>query len=169
MEVKRVGHIAFHCRDIEKSKTFYEKAFGCTEKFSINYGQLLENSLRRNPDLDVSKVPMLKMFREKAEQAWLYYMEFPDGFFFELFQSATQELAPEMGKLTGLQHIAIVVDDIYAAYAELVEKGINVKSEPALGPDNTWQFWITDPDNNQFEFMQYTNYSYQLAGNSGIK
>lgn len=41
--------------------------------------------------------------------------------------------------------------------------------EPALGPDNIWQFWITDPDNNQFEFMQYTNSSYQLAGNSGIK
>ena len=169
MIVKRVGHIAFHCRDIEQSKAFYQQAFGCTEKFCIRYGDLLANSLRRNPGLDVSKVPMLKVFQEKAEQAWLYYMEFPDGFFFELFQSPTEELAPEMGKLTGLQHIAIVVDDILAAYAELVEKGISVKSEPALGPDNTWQFWISDPDNNQFEFMQYTDVSYQLLGNPRIK
>lgn len=76
-----------------------------------------------------------------------------------------RHIKTEMKKLTGLQHIAVIVDDIHATYADILKMGIENEGEPRLGPDRTWQFWIHDPDGNQFEFMQYTPESYQVVGN----
>ena len=42
--------------------------------------------------------------------------------------------------------------------AEYLDSGIT------LGVDNTWQFWMHDPDGNPFEIMEYTPQSLQVVG-----
>jgi len=109
---------------------------------------------------------MLKSFKEKGDKKWLTYLEFSDGFFFELFDSTSTEVAPNMSDVTGYQHFSMVVEDIQETYRELLAINVPVESEPRLGQDNTWQIWVTDPDGNRFEIMQYTDKSYQVVGYS---
>ena len=167
MNIIRTSHVAFHCTDVDKSIDFYCKVFGCRVKFAITFPQLLADVCKRNPGIDVDSVPMLKAFKEKGEKKWLTYLEFPDGFFFELFDSVSPDPAPDMGKLTGYQHFSLVVDDIQATYRELKEKNVPLDGEPRMGPDRTWQLWVTDPDGNRFEIMEYTPTSYQVVGYHG--
>jgi catechol 2,3-dioxygenase-like lactoylglutathione lyase family enzyme len=65
---------------------------------------------------------------------------------------------------TGYLHLSFEVDDIYKAREELLAKNVNVTSEIRLGIEKTYQFWVTDPDGNPIEFMQYTEDSYQIRG-----
>lgn len=164
MNIIRTGHIAFHCKDVDESIKFYCDTFGCKLKFSISFPELLQSIVERNPGLDIESVPMLKAFKEKGNKKWLTYLEFADGFFFELFDSPSEENAPSMKDKTGYQHFSIVVDDIQKTYQELLDKNVPMDGEPILGPDNTWQLWITDPDGNRFELMEYTKESYQVVG-----
>ena len=39
-----------------------------------------------------------------------------------------------------------------------------IDSEIELGLENTWVFWMHDPDGNKFEIMEYTKDSYQVVG-----
>ena len=164
MKYVRSGHIAFHCRDVDESIKFYCDVFGCKLKFSISFPDLLDDVVRRNPGIDIDSVPMLKAFKEKGNKKWLTYLEFDDGFFFELFDSPSDEKALDTSKLTGYQHFSFVVEDIQETYKELLEKNIQMDGEPRLGPDNTWQLWVSDPDGNRFEIMEYTDRSYQVVG-----
>ena len=83
----------------------------------------------------------------------------------ELFDrgSATIPCEPT-GEHLNYSHVALLVEDIHAAHAELVEKGVPIDTPPKLGLEGTWQMWSHDPDGNKIEFMQYTETSWQLTG-----
>lgn len=165
MKIDRIGHAAFHCTDVQKSIAFYETVFGCRVKFALNYGYLIDYFAKQQGiDPEKTDDPRMQKLLLQREKVWLTYLECGDGFFFELFDSASSELAPNMAQFTGYQHMAIMVSDIQAAYHELSDKNVPIDAPPALGPDHTWQFWITDPDGNRFEFMQYTPLSMQIIG-----
>ena len=70
---------------------------------------------------------------------------------------------PWNGRL-GYSHFALTVDDIFAAYDELVAAGVTPDTQVSKGPSETYQFWVSDPDGNKFEVMQYTDKSYQVVG-----
>lgn len=167
MKILHTGHMAFQCVDAKKSISFYCDVFGCKPKFSLTYGELLEN-IQKNASLTediIEKSPDLLFYRAHKEEAWLTYLEFEDGFFFEIFQSPVKEPAMDMRRLTGYTHTAFVVEDIHKAYAEMVEKGVKTDGEPQLCDlDHTWQFWFEDPDGNRFEMMEYTKDSLQVTG-----
>ena len=58
----------------------------------------------------------------------------------------------------------LTIDDIFAAYDEFVAAGITPDTEVSKGPSETYQFWVSDPDGNKFEVMQYTDKSWQVVG-----
>jgi len=78
--------------------------------------------------------------------------------FIELFEG---EVLEQKGTGSYL-HLCLEVDDIKATVSGLRGRGIEV-SDPRFGGDGSWQAWITDPDGNRIELMQYTKESKQEA------
>jgi lactoylglutathione lyase len=57
---------------------------------------------------------------------------------------------------TGLNHFVIVVDSIDLTVAELSTRGVDAApATPAAGPDDVRTTWITDPDGNRIELVQW--------------
>jgi lactoylglutathione lyase len=62
----------------------------------------------------------------------------------------------EPGPGSGLSHFVVVVDSMQASLAELAARGID--AEPPTSPDGSegfWTSWITDPDGNRIELVQW--------------
>lgn len=73
-----------------------------------------------------------------------------DGTFLELTYNHPDEDGPreyEMGNAWG--HFGIVVDDVYEAYEELMERGV----EDYRDPDSCGGYWafVTDPDGHEIQ------------------
>jgi lactoylglutathione lyase len=57
---------------------------------------------------------------------------------------------------TGLSHFVIVVDSIDLTVAELATRGVDAApAAPAAGPDAPRTTWLTDPDGNRIELVQW--------------
>ena len=70
----------------------------------------------------------------------------------------------------GYQHLCIEVSDIEETWKICKEHAIRPDTEIKLGPDFSRQFWITDPDGNRIELMEYTEKAWQLRReNSNIE
>ncbi len=65
---------------------------------------------------------------------------------------------------TRYKHFCLEVTGLEAYRQTLLEKGVAV-TEISLGMDNSRQAWITDPDGNAIELMEYGPQSLQLTGN----
>lgn len=162
MKIKQYGHLAFTCKDIEKSVHFYRDILGLKKKFSITYGDWLnhlqDEAKEKGETVEQSEVERLSSI---ANQDWIVYMEISDGAFIELFNGEGREIVQGECRFT---HIALIVDDIFELEKSLKEKGVQIDSAPSFGLENTWQMWSQDPDGNKIEFMQYTPESWQVVG-----
>jgi lactoylglutathione lyase len=57
---------------------------------------------------------------------------------------------------SGLSHFVIVVDAIDDTVVELAERGVDAApAAPAAGPDDVRTTWLTDPDGNRIELVQW--------------
>lgn len=161
MKIKQFGHMAFNCKNQEKSVAFYRDILGCEEKFSLKYDSFIE--IVKNSGV---KVPSFfyKYLEKRKDKVWLTYLEFGDGVFVELFDQIGALFAHRPAFFhNNYQHFAVIVDDIHKTKSELVSKGIKIDVDISFGPDNTYQMWIHDPDGNKIEIMQYTENSFQLT------
>jgi catechol 2,3-dioxygenase-like lactoylglutathione lyase family enzyme len=97
---------------------------------------------------------------------WIEYIRIPTGNFIELFYPLPGIAYSNVNGLdftkNGFSHFSLLVDDIYEAAKIFESQGIAVWGEVSLGSDNTYQCWISDPDGNPIEIMQYTDKSLQL-------
>ena len=158
------SHLGFVCHDLDKSVRFYKDIFGCKEKFSLYYGDMIP----KNPD-DLAKVPPEELARlEKLKDVrWIVYLEWLDGYFIELFHEVDAHINnPYNPANYGFTHFSFVIDDIQAFYRELLDKGLGdaIDITPQLNCDHTWAMWFHDPDGNRVEVHQYTERSFQLIG-----
>lgn len=161
MEIKQFGHLAFNCKNQQKSVAFYRDVLGCQEKFSFHYDTFID--IAKNSGYKVPNFAF-KMLEKKKGKVWLTYLEFGDGVFIELFDQVGALIANRPAFFhNNYQHFAIIVDDIKKTKAELVSKGVQIDVDINLGADQTYQMWIHDPDGNKIEIMQYTENSYQLT------
>jgi catechol 2,3-dioxygenase-like lactoylglutathione lyase family enzyme len=55
-----------------------------------------------------------------------------------------------------MDHMAIGVPDIRAAYLRLVANGWKPTEQPKIGRDGKWQLNLYDPDDTRVEFMEFT-------------
>jgi catechol 2,3-dioxygenase-like lactoylglutathione lyase family enzyme len=88
-----------------------------------------------------------------------FYMKAANETFIEVF------LADEVEKIDKqvLSHFCLEVDSIQAVRKSLVERGHSPK-EINMGADNSYQFWMKDPNGMDIEFHEYTDRSSQFTG-----
>jgi catechol 2,3-dioxygenase-like lactoylglutathione lyase family enzyme len=55
-----------------------------------------------------------------------------------------------------MNHIALGVPDIHAAYKQLLTNGMQLTEEPKIGRDGKWQLNLYDPDQTRVELMEFT-------------
>ena len=82
----------------------------------------------------------------------------------ELFYNFDNKpLAGDLSSKCCYSHCAIIVDNLEKAWNELEEKGIKPDTQIQLAPDFTRQFWLSDPDGNKLELMEYSEKSLQVV------
>jgi catechol 2,3-dioxygenase-like lactoylglutathione lyase family enzyme len=160
MKILNTAHLAFKVSNREKSLYFYRDCLGLKEKFTINYSDLIEFSKGRD---DLPTLPDSILLH--ADRPWLTYLEIAPHQLLELFFSDDHlETNSIDDNHVGYLHLSLEVEDIHAAKAELIEKGVAIVTDIGFGPDNTYQLWIADPDGNRIELMEYTDKSLQIIG-----
>lgn len=166
MNIDRFGHLAYVCKDLSDSMKFYANVLGLKHKFSISYGDMLDNILEESRKSGQEPpAEMVDALSQKRDTTWIAYYEIGEGVFVELFDAggATEFALPD-GDHLNFSHMALVVDDIFEAEKALRDAGAPIDTPPRLGLEHTWQMWSRDPDGNKIEFMQYTPKSWQLVG-----
>jgi catechol 2,3-dioxygenase-like lactoylglutathione lyase family enzyme len=89
-----------------------------------------------------------------------YYIHFGNNTFIEVFKG-------EPGEIGNIAHVAIEVEGMDALIQRIKEHGVEI-GEKALGGDNSWQVWVTDPNGIRIEFHEYTPESKQLVGGTVV-
>ncbi len=122
-------------------------------------------------DFYIDKLGMEVKFTLDNEQgvAFGYYFGCGNSTFLEFFDQAlaARQWGGEVQPLTPgtrYKHFCLEVTGLEAYRQTLLEKGVAV-TEISLGMDNSRQAWITDPDGNAIELMEYGPQSLQLTGN----
>jgi lactoylglutathione lyase/glyoxylase I family protein len=88
-----------------------------------------------------------------------FYMKAAGETFIEVF--AAGEARNEADPV--LSHICLLTDDIKALRQRVADQGF-APGEVIMGADNSWQFWMCDPNGMAIEFHEYTDISSQLTG-----
>jgi catechol 2,3-dioxygenase-like lactoylglutathione lyase family enzyme len=88
-----------------------------------------------------------------------FYMKAANETFVEVFLEGEIE---KIGKQP-LNHFCLETDSIEALRKKVLESGYEAR-EIHLGADNSYQFWMKDPNGMDMEFHQYTDKSSQFTG-----
>ena len=153
MKVKTIAHAAYFVSDMDASLRFYCDCLGFKRGFTM--------AVPDPETLDDPPADFLAFCERFHGKPWIEYLKIRDGQFVELFYPLTdQHRNTDSG--IGYNHLSLEVDDIFAAAMELKVKGIELTSSITMGPDNTYQVWMADPDGNRIELMQYTEKSFQV-------
>lgn len=94
----------------------------------------------------------------------LIYLHIGGDRFIEVFPNGP---APEERGKQSFMHTCLAVEGIEAYVDEIRAKGIEIDIEPKMGLDFNVQAWITDPDGNKIELMEYSPKSPQIAIRDG--
>ena len=140
--IRQLAHVNFLTDDLSKIIDFYINKLGMQVKFTLN-----------NQD----GVP------------FGYYFGCGNSTFLEFFD---QTLAAQVwgGKVATLiagsryKHFCLEITGLEEYCEKLRGKGLAV-TEITTGMDNSRQAWVTDPDGNSIELMEYGPTSLQLTGN----
>ena len=137
--IRQLAHNCFFSDNVEGMRYFYAEVLGLKAKFT----------LRNDSDVDFG-----------------YYFECGNGTFIELFDKvkANAEWGGENNPLLHgnyFRHFCLEVVDLDDFVKQIALKNWKV-SGITVGKDNALQAWISDPDGNLIELMQYTNESLQF-------
>ena len=139
--IRKLAHLNFVTNDLSKIIDFYVDKLGLKVKFTLN---------------------------NKRNEPFGYYFECGDSTFLEFFdQKMAAEVwggnVEELTAGTRYKHFCLEVTGLDEFCKRLKEKGVSV-TDISMGMDNSRQAWVTDPDGNQIELMEYGHFSLQLAG-----
>jgi catechol 2,3-dioxygenase-like lactoylglutathione lyase family enzyme len=139
--IRKLAHLNFVTNDLSRIIDFYVNKLGMKVKFTLD--------------------------NEKG-QPFGYYFECGDSTFLEFFDQAMAAEVwggtvekPASG--TQYRHFCLEVTGLEEYCRQLRERGVEV-TEIKEGMDNSRQAWISDPDGNQIELMEYGPRSLQLTG-----
>jgi lactoylglutathione lyase len=139
--IRTLAHLNFVTNDLPKIIDFYVNKLGLKVKFTLD---------------------------NKEGQPFGYYFECGNTTFLEFFDQsmAAQVWGGNVEELTignRYRHFCLEVTGLNEFCKDLKSKGVDV-SEITMGMDNARQAWISDPDGNQIELMEYSHSSLQLRG-----
>lgn len=158
--LKYTTQVALQIRDEINMQNFYCKGLGLKKAFTLTYGALAD-SLEKAGTVDAKSLAGLKMM---GQMPYIDYIEVAPHQYIEFFHCIGSEKKEErdLSKFYGYQHICLEVSDIHKAWDAVIENGIKPDTEIALGVEGAYQFWLTDPDGNRLELMEYTSTAKQL-------
>lgn len=140
MEIKGIAHVSFKVSNMKKTLDFYCGVMKFKQKFELN---------------DTDGKP------------WIVYIEVAKKQYVELFYDynnmKSENSFSKMGEKIGYMHLSLEVTGINDLYDYLKTKDVKILTPVKLGSDNTYQFWIEDPDGNPIEFHEYTDKSFQIV------
>ena len=93
----------------------------------------------------------------------LIYLHVGGDRFIEVFPNGPTERPAQQS----FMHLCLAVDGIEEFVEDIRAKGIAIDIEPTMGLDFNTQAWITDPDGNKIELMEYSTKSPQIAIRDG--
>lgn len=159
--VKYTTQVALQIKDEINMRNFYCRGLGLKKVYSLTYGDLAD-WMEKNGMVDKKT---LDGFRMMAAMPCIDYIEVAPHQYIEFFYCTGQEKKEErdLQKYYGYQHICLEVSDIHAAWDAVIGNGIKPDTEIALGTEGAYQFWMTDPDGNKLELMEYAKGARQLA------
>lgn len=139
--IRKLAHLNFITDDLPRIVDFYVDKLGLKVKFTLN---------------------------NRHDEPFGYYFECGDSTFLEFFDQkmAAEVWGGDAGELTPgtrYKHFCFEVTGLDEYCRQLNEKGVSV-TDISLGMDNSRQAWVTDPDGNQIELMEYGPFSTQLTG-----
>ncbi len=139
--IRQLAHLNFVTNDLSKIIDFYVNKLGLKVKFTLN---------------------------NQKDEPFGYYFDCGNSTFIEFFdQAMAAEVwggnVEELTLGTRYKHFCLEVVGLDEYCDELKNRGVEV-SEITMGMDNSRQAWITDPDGNQIELMEYGHSSSQLTG-----
>ena len=151
---KSIMHVSFYTDQMDVMRDFYENKLGLKPKIITRF-----RAYKDQPDHAFGKLA-----QTRPNDICIVYLEIAPGQFVELFPKFEgQGPHPKWNQNLGYSHFALLVDDIFKTREELEAREISC-TPITKGPSETYQFWISDPDGNMFEIMQYTEKSYQVVG-----
>ena len=158
--VQYTTQIAFDVHNEANMENFYCLGLGLKKVCTLYYRDL-EKFMEQAGPIDPQLHLGMKLLWDKP---WLDYIEVAPHQYIELFRTHGREPQEERNRADayGYQHICIEVEDIHKAWDAVVGNGLKPDTEIALGPDGAYQFWLTDPDGNRVELMQYSENAKQL-------
>jgi lactoylglutathione lyase len=139
--IRQLAHLNFVTNDLSKIIDFYVNKLGMQVKFTLNNSQ---------------------------GEPFGYYFGCGNTTFLEFFDQAmaVQVWGGKVVELTSgtrYKHFCLEVTGLDEYCKTLKSRGVPV-SDIATERDNSRQAWITDPDGNQIELMEYGPFSLQLTG-----
>jgi len=145
VNLKRIHHVAYRCKDAKETVEFYQRVMGMDFKLAIAENEVPST---KAPD------PYMHVFLDAGSGNVLAFFELPNS--------------PEMGRDGNtpewVQHIAFEVEDmdaLLAAKAHIEAEGLDV-----LGPVNHGIFksiYFFDPNGHRLELAANTGTDEQLA------
>jgi lactoylglutathione lyase len=121
-----LGHIAISARDFAQLHTFYTTALGFRELYRLHTDQ----------------GDLLLVALRIAERQFLEL--FPDG-----------ADVPPPPQTAGLNHLSLTVADLERTITVLAEHGVRLTHAFQSRQDGTRWAWITDPEGNRIELIEY--------------
>ena len=139
--IRQLAHLNFVTDDLSKIIDFYVNKLGLQVKFTLN---------------------------NKQGQPFGYYFGCGNTTFIEFFDQkmASEVWGGNVAELTAgsrYKHFCLEVTGLDEFCIALKNKGVEV-SRISMGMDNSRQAWVSDPDGNQIELMEYGPSSSQLTG-----
>lgn len=168
-----ISHLGFKVKDIEKTLHFYCDCLGLKKKFMMKNQvivDLIQGAVKAHGmELPNETKSFLEKIRKIMTNLGLFMLRFLRGNYLNSFliiiikRGFKKAMKNYLRRADlGYTHLSLEVKDIKAAKEELISKGVRLLSDINLGPDNTYQFWIADPDQNLIELMEYTDKSLQI-------
>ncbi len=162
--IKTISHIAFNVTDMERTLHFYHDILGfpflCKKTYASALPTLQNQLQQLNPDMQAPIRNMIAEFEAKADEPWFIYLKVAKGQCLELFYADQKNPCSPIP--VGYQHLSLETDNIEEIKSLLLQNNVTLDTDIYIGPDNTKTMWISDPDGNKIEFMEYTPDSLQL-------
>jgi catechol 2,3-dioxygenase-like lactoylglutathione lyase family enzyme len=137
--IRRLAHACLETHDLPRARSFYAGVLGLTVQFT---------------------------FKNDRDEIFGHYFACGDTTFVEIFDHAlkARQWGGEISELKNsgrVSHLCLEVDDIAGTKGTLEARGAKVGAV-LQGFDGSLQAWLSDPDGNLIELMEYTPRSLQL-------
>lgn len=154
--VRFTTQAAFFVQNPEKMRAFYCQGLGLKNVRTITWRELAD----AHPEMP----ELADLAQEHGDSPWLEFLEVAPHQYIELFHTGGQPRKErrELSGVYGYQHICLEVADIHEAWNTVIANGLTPDTAISLGGDRSYQFWLTDPDGNKLELMQYQACSKQM-------